>query len=227
VLDSLTVTDAKGSALTLTDKGDGKYTFTMPGGAVSISARFAPEAVEPDPEPISFRDVPENAYYAPAVRWAAQNGVTGGVADGLFGSDQPCTRAQIITFLWRAAGSPAPQGSAKLPGDVSGSAYYAQAVLWALENGVASGTGPDAFSPDAPCTRAQSVTFLFRAAGSPASAAASSFRDVAAADYFAPAVTWAQRNSVTSGVGSGQFGPHQTCTRAQIITFLFAVYGQK
>ncbi len=227
VLDSLTVTDAKGRALTLTDKGNGKYTFTMPGSAVSIAARFVPETVTPEPEPVFFRDVPDDAYYAPAVRWAAQNSVTGGVADGLFGPDQPCTRAQIITFLWRAAGSPAPQGIAGLPGDVDGSAYYAQAVLWALENGIASGTGPDAFSPDAPCTRAQSVTFLFRAVGSPASSAASGFRDVADADYFAPAVTWAQRSSVTSGVGSGQFAPHQPCTRAQIITFLFAVYGQK
>ena len=227
VLDSLTVTDAKGRALTLTDKGNGKYTFTMPGSAVSIAARFVPETVTPEPEPVFFRDVPDDAYYAPAVRWAAQNSVTGGVADGLFGPDQPCTRAQIITFLWRAAGSPAPQGIAGLPGDVDGSAYYAQAVLWALENGIASGTGPDAFSPNAPCTRAQSVTFLFRAVGSPASSAASGFRDVADADYFAPAVTWAQRSSVTSGVGSGQFAPHQPCTRAQIITFLFAVYGQK
>ncbi len=227
VLDSLTVTDAKGRALTLTDKGNGKYTFTMPGSAVSISARFVPETVTPEPESVSFRDVPDDAYYASAVRWAAQNSITGGVADGLFGPDQPCTRAQIITFLWRAAGSPAPQGIAGLPGDVDSSAYYAQAVLWALEKGIASGTGPDAFSPDAPCTRAQSVTFLFRAVGSPASSAASGFRDVADADYFAPAVTWAQRSSVTSGVGSGQFAPHQPCTRAQIITFLFAVYGQK
>ena len=220
-LDGLTVTDKNGNELKLTDKGNGKYIFTMPASKVTVSATFAPEKSAAD----YFADVPANSYYADAVLWAAKNGITGGIGNGLFGPNQPCTRAQIVTFLWRAAGSPEPKAMSSFA-DVSTDAYYAKAVAWAVENGITTGTGDGKFSPDATCTRAQSVTFLFRAIGKLVDSKAE-FSDVLTDSYYANAVAWAVENGVTNGIGDGLFGPDNSCTRAQIVTFLFRAYQGK
>lgn len=204
-LDDLTVTDKNGNELKLTDKGNGKYTFKMPAGKVTVSATFAPEKTAAD----YFADVPANSYYADAVSWAAKNGITGGIGNGLFGPNQPCTRAQIVTFLWRAAGSPEPKAMSSFA-DVSTDAYYAKAVAWAVENGITTGTGDGKFSPDATCTRAQSVTFLFRAIGKLVDSKAE-FSDVLTDSYYANAVAWAVENGVTNGIGDGLFGPDNSC----------------
>ena len=219
-LDDLTVTDKNGKELKLTDKGNGKYTFTMPASKVEIKATFVKE-VETSP----FSDVSTSAYYYEAVKWAAKKGITGGIGNGLFGPNQPCTRAQIVTFLWRAAGSPEPKTMSSFA-DVSMDAYYAKAVAWAVENGITTGTGDGKFSPDATCTRAQSVTFLFRAIGKLVDSKAE-FSDVLTDSYYANAVAWAVENGVTNGIGDGLFGPDNSCTRAQIVTFLFRAYQGK
>ena len=219
-LDDLTVTDKNGKELKLTDKGNGKYTFTMPAGKVEINAAFVKE-VETSP----FSDVSTSAYYYEAVKWAQEKGITGGIGNGLFGPNQPCTRAQIVTFLWRAAGSPEPKTMSSFA-DVSMDAYYAKAVAWAVENGITTGTGDGKFSPDATCTRAQSVTFLFRAIGKLVDSKAE-FSDVLADSYYANAVDWAVENGVTNGIGDGLFGPDNSCTRAQIVTFLYRAYQGK
>ena len=219
-LDELTVIDKNGNELKLTDKGNGKYTFTMPAGKVEINAAFAKE-VETSP----FSDVSTSAYYYEAVKWAQEKGITGGIGNGLFGPNQPCTRAQIVTFLWRAAGSPEPKAMSSFA-DVSTDAYYAKAVAWAVENGITTGTGDGKFSPDATCTRAQSVTFLFRAIGKLVDSKAE-FSDVLTDSYYANAVAWAVENGVTNGIGNGLFGPDNSCTRAQIVTFLFRAYQGK
>ena len=169
---------------------------------------------------LTFTDVPATAYYAGAVAWAAEKGVTSGTKDGRFDPNGSCTRAQIVTFLWRAAGSPEPKSAAGFT-DVSNSAYYAKAVAWAVENGVTSGTKAGRFDPDAPCTRAQSVTFLYRAAGSPAVTGGAGFSDVATNAYYAAAVAWAVETGVTTGTKDGGFSPNTACTRAQIVTFLY------
>ena len=220
-LDDLTVTDKNGNELKLTDKGNGKYIFTMPASKVTVSATFAPEKSAAD----YFADVPANSYYADAVLWAAKNGITGGIGNGLFGPNQPCTRAQIVTFLWRAAGSPEPKAMSSFS-DVSADSYYAKAVAWAVENGITTGTGDGKFSPDATCTRAQSVTFLFRAIGKLVDSKAE-FSDVLTDSYYANAVAWAVENGVTNGIGDGLFGPDNSCTRAQIVTFLYRAYQGK
>ena len=219
-LDDLTVTDKNGKELKLTDKGNGKYTFTMPAGKVEINAAFVKE-VETSP----FSDVSTSAYYYEAVKWAQEKGITGGIGNGLFGPNRPCTRAQIVTFLWRAAGSPEPKAMSSFA-DVSTDAYYAKAVAWAVENGITTGTGDGKFSPDATCTRAQSVTFLFRAIGKLVDSKAE-FSDVLTDSYYANAVAWAVENGVTNGIGDGLFGPDNSCTRAQIVTFLFRAYQGK
>ena len=219
-LDDLTVTDKNGKELKLTDKGNGKYTFTMPASKVEIKATFVKE-VETSP----FSDVSTSAYYYEAVKWAQEKGITGGIGNGLFGPNQPCTRAQIVTFLWRAAGSPEPKAMSSFA-DVSMDAYYAKAVAWAVENGITTGTGDGKFSPDATCTRAQSVTFLFRAIGKLVDSKAE-FSDVLTDSYYANAVAWAVENGVTNGIGDGLFGPDNSCTRAQIVTFLFRAYQGK
>ena len=219
-LDDLTVTDKNGKELKLTDKGNGKYTFTMPASKVEIKATFVKE-VETSP----FSDVSTSAYYYEAVKWAQEKGITGGIGNGLFGPNQPCTRAQIVTFLWRAAGSPEPKAMSSFA-DVSTDAYYAKAVAWAVENGITTGTGDGKFSPDATCTRAQSVTFLFRAIGKLVDSKAE-FSDVLTDSYYANAVAWAVENGVTNGIGDGLFGPDNSCTRAQIVTFLFRAYQGK
>ena len=219
-LDELTVIDKNGNELKLTDKGNGKYTFTMPARKVEIKATFVKE-VETSP----FSDVSTSAYYYEAVKWAQEKGITGGIGNGLFGPNQPCTRAQIVTFLWRAAGSPEPKAMSSFA-DVSTDAYYAKAVAWAVENGITTGTGDGKFSPDATCTRAQSVTFLFRAIGKLVDSKAE-FSDVLTDSYYANAVAWAVENGVTNGIGDGLFGPDNSCTRAQIVTFLFRAYQGK
>jgi len=218
-LDTLTVKDASGSKIKVKDKGDGKFTFTMPASKVTVSAEFA------EIETLDFADVPTDAYYYEAVKWAAKRGITGGIGNGLFGPNQPCTRAQIVTFLWRAAGSPEPKTMSSFA-DVSMDAYYAKAVAWAVENGITTGTGDGKFSPDATCTRAQSVTFLFRAIGKLVDSKAE-FSDVLADSYYANAVDWAVENGVTNGIGDGLFGPDNSCTRAQIVTFLYRAYQGK
>ena len=218
-LDTLTVKDASGSKIKVKDKGDGKFTFTMPASKVTVSAEFA------EIETLDFADVPTDAYYYEAVKWAAKKGITGGIGNGLFGPNQPCTRAQIVTFLWRAAGSPEPKSMSSFA-DVSMDAYYAKAVAWAVENGITTGTGDGKFSPDATCTRAQSVTFLFRAIGKLVDSKAE-FSDVLADSYYANAVDWAVENGVTNGIGDGLFGPDNSCTRAQIVTFLYRAYQGK
>ena len=219
-LDDLTVTDKNGNELKLTDKGNGKYTFTMPASKVEVNATFVKE-VEASP----FSDVSTSAYYYEAVKWAQEKGITSGIGNGLFGPNQPCTRAQIVTFLWRAAGSPEPKAMSSFA-DVSTDAYYAKAVAWAVENGITTGTGDGKFSPDATCTRAQSVTFLFRAIGKLVDSKAE-FSDVLTDSYYANAVAWAVENGVTNGIGDGLFGPNNSCTRAQIVTFLFRAYQGK
>ena len=219
-LDDLTVTDKNGKELKLTDKGNDKYTFTMPASKVEVNATFVKE-VETSP----FSDVSTSAYYYEAVKWAQEKGITGGIGNGLFGPNQPCTRAQIVTFLWRAAGSPEPKSMSSFS-DVSADSYYAKAVAWAVENGITTGTGDGKFSPDATCTRAQSVTFLFRAIGKLVDSKAE-FSDVLTDSYYANAVAWAVENGVTNGIGDGLFGPDNSCTRAQIVTFLFRAYQGK
>ena len=214
-LDDLAVTDKNGKELKLTDKGNGKYIFTMPSGKVKINATFTKEA-----EPSPFSDVSTSAYYYEAVKWAQEKGITGGIGNGLFGSNQPCTRGQIVTFLWRAAGSPAPKSMSSFT-DVPADAFYAKAVAWAVENGITSGTGEGKFSPNAICTRAQSVTFLYRTSGSPAVSGSAEFSDVSTTAFYADAVAWAAKKGITTGIGGGLFGSDNDCTRSQIVTFLW------
>ena len=216
-LESLTVLDSKDKAVKLTEK-NGKYTFTMPSGKVTVSAAFkaaAPASENP------FTDVPSGAYYEDAVVWAVKKGITSGTSATTFDPDGSCTRAQAVTFLWRAAGSPEPKSAAMPFTDVPAGSYFEKAVLWAVENGITKGTSDTTFSPDASCTRAQIVTFLWRAGGSPAVSGNSAFSDVASDAYYAAAVAWAEKNGVTGGIGSGLFGSDNTCTRAQIVTFIY------
>ena len=218
-LESLTVTDSRGNELTLTDKGDGRYTFTMPARRVEIKASFV-ETVEVSP----FADVAIDAYCYEAVRWAISKDITDGVGNDRFAPEQSCTRAQIVTFLWRAAGSPVVNYAMELS-DVAEDVYYAEAVRWALSEGITTGTGESSFSPDATCTRAQAVTFLARALNANASGKAE-FGDVPTDSYFAEAVAWAAANGVTEGVGGGLFGSDNSCTRGQIVTFLYRAYNK-
>ena len=212
---SVTVLDSKGNELKLTDKGDGKYTFTMPGSKVTVTAEFVEEQAAS-----IFADVPADVYYAKAVEWAVKKGITNGKANGLFGSNDPCTRGQIVTFLWRAAGSPTPKGTVKVPSDVLPGSYCYDAVAWALENGITNGLADGTFGVNSTCTRGQSVTFLYRAMGT-APTTVNGFTDVAAGDFYAEAVAWAVENGVTNGTTDATFSPSNGCTRAQIVTFLF------
>ena len=218
-LDTLTVKDASGSKIKVKDKGNGKFTFTMPASKVTVSAEFA------EIKAMDFVDVPSSAYYYDAVKWAAKESITGGIGGGLFGPDQPCTRAHIVTFLWRAAGSPEPKSTVSFA-DVPADSYYAKAVAWAVENGITLGTGDGTFSPDATCTRAQSVTFLYRALGT-APTTVNGFTDVTADAFYADAVAWAVESGVTNGTSASTFSPNNGCTRAQIVTFLFRAYQGK
>ena len=212
-LDTLTVKDASGSKIKVKDKGDGKFTFTMPASKVTVSAEFA------EIETLDFADVSTDAYYYEAVKWAAKKGITGGTGDGTFNPNGSCTRAHIVTFLWRAAGSPEPKSTVSFA-DVPAGSYYAKAVAWAVENGITLGTGDGTFSPNATCTRAQSVTFLYRAMGT-APTTVNGFTDVTADAFYADAVAWAVESGVTNGTTDSTFSPNNGCTRAQIVTFLY------
>ena len=221
-LEGLTVTDKDGKTLKLTDKGSGIYTFTMPAGKVTVEAGFRADAAEPvNP----FVDVSGGSYYEDAVLWAVREGITSGTTATTFSPGASCTRAQMVTFLWRAAGSPKASGSNPFR-DVSADTYYYDAVLWAVENGITSGISADAFAPDAMVTRAQTVTFLYRAAGSPAAVPGSSFSDVRSDAYYADAVSWAVEKGITSGTAAAAFSPDADCTRAQIVTFLYRQYSR-
>lgn len=224
-VDDIVAKDAKGNKLTLKDNGDGTYTFTMPASKVTVTVAFAEKKAEPIVPEKLFADVSAEEYYYEAVKWASGNGVTGGIGENLFGANLPCTRAQIVTFLWRAAGSPEPKGMSGFV-DVSADAYYAKAVAWAVEEGIVSGTSATTFNPDAVCTRAQSVAFLYRAFGEKVNKAAG-FSDVSADAYYADAVAWAVENGVASGIGGGLFAPDQDCARGQIVAFLYRAYQNK
>ena len=223
-LDELTVIDKNGNELKLTDKGNGKYTFTMPASKVEINAAFV-KKVETSP----FGDVSTSAYYYEAVKWAQKKGITGGIGNGLFGPNQPCTRAQIVTFLWRAAGSPVVNYAMNMS-DVPEGSYYAEAVRWALSEGITTGTTGSTFSPDETCTRAQAVAFLFRYTASEAvtlQELVSGFSDAdSVPGYALSAMNWALAEEIVQGNGS-KLMPNDSCTRAQIVTFLFRAYQGK
>ena len=192
--------------------------FTMPAEDVEVQAVFEKDA------PISkhpFLDVPAGAYYEDAVVWAVGKGITSGTNATTFDPNGTCTRAQAVTFLWRAAGSPTPKTKLMPFPDVPVGSYYWNAVLWAIEQGITEGTSYLTFSPNDSCTRAQIVTFLWRAKGNPAVSGNAPFTDVAPDAYYAAAVTWAEKNGITGGIGHGLFGSNNTCTRAQIVTFLY------
>ncbi len=218
-LGSLAVKDASGNLLPLADLGNGKFSFVMPDGKVSVEAEFVKTAAT------SFADVPANAYFADAVKWAVDKGITNGLTDTMFGPYESCTRAQIVTFLWRAAGSPEPTSTSTFA-DVPASAYYAKAVAWAVENGITNGMTETTFAPDATCTRGQSVTFLYRALKGTANGSAN-FADVASDAFYADAVNWAVANNVTNGTSNTTFSPSTDCTRAEIVTFLYRAYQGK
>lgn len=188
--------------------------------AAEILANLFGDA-ETQPSQKGFNDVKPGDYFYDAVNWAVEKGITTGASATTFSPNASCTRAQIVTFLWRASGSPEPKTASNPFTDVAANAYYCKAVLWAVENGITTGTSATTFSPDAPCTRAQGVTFLWRANGSKAASAAASFTDVASDAYYAPAVAWAAEQNVTGGVGNGLFSPDTTCTRAQNVSMLY------
>ena len=215
-LETLTVLDKDGKEISVTKKRDTQYIFTMPSGKVEVKAHF----MEDNSMLNYFVDVKASDYYYDAVLWAAEKGITSGTDAVHFSPSAPCTRAQIVTFLWRAAGSPVVNYAMDLS-DVAGDAYYAEAVRWALSEGITTGTGADQFSPNATCTREQAVTFLYRTAGSPAVSGESAFEDVGADAYYARAVAWAAQNGVTNGISQALFGSGNDCTRAQIVTFLY------
>ena len=221
VLETLTVTDKNGNELTLKDKGDGKYTFTMPAGKVEVKATF----MEDNSVLNFFYDVPNGAYFYEAVKWAVDKGITNGLSDTMFGPYESCTRAQIVTFLWRAAGSPEPKAASSFT-DVPVSTYYAKAVAWAVENGITNGMTATEFAPDATCTRGQSVTFLHRVLKGTASGSAN-FTDVKSDAFYADAVNWAVASDVTNGTSATTFSPNADCTRAEIVTFLYRAYQGK
>ena len=213
-VDQVNVTDKNGKEIPVKDLGGGRYSFTMPGSKVTVAASFKAAGH-------AFTDVPSGSYYADAVAWAVENGITGGISADTFAPNAACTRAQAVTFLWRAAGSPEPQSAETAFTDVKPGSYYEQAVAWAVENGITKGTSDTAFSPDAPCSRGQIVTFLWRSQKSPAAGTANPFTDVKPGDYYADAVLWAVAKGVTHGTTDTTFSPGSGCTRAQIVTFLW------
>ena len=222
VLDTLTVLDGKDKDLKLTEK-NGKFTFTMPASKVTVAATFktsAPTGKNP------FVDVPAGSYYEDAVIWAVGKGITTGTSATTFNPNGICTRAQAVTFLWRAAGSPAAKSAVMPFTDVKAGSYYYDAVLWAVEQGITKGTSDTMFSPDATCTRAQIVTFLWRSQKSPAAGMANPFADVAADTYYIDAVLWAVKHNITVGTTVSIFSPDEECTRAQIVTFLYRAHNK-
>lgn len=216
-LSAVFVTDANGRQLPLTDLGNGCFSFTMPASKVTVRATYRKL------QSTSFKDVLPGAYYYDAVQWAVDSSITTGVGNDLFDPNGICTRAQIITFLWRAAGCPEPETTVNPFNDVKPGDYYYKAVLWAVETGITKGISAGQFRPNDSCTRAQAVTFLFRAFGTKTNAV-SAFRDVSQNAYYAPAVNWAVKDGVTNGTAPALFSPDTTCTRAQIVTFLYRAF---
>ena len=221
---TFTITPDKGYAVANV-KIDGKsigavksYTFENVRRTHTIEVIFM--KANGNPQAGVFVDVAEGSYYEEAIDWAVEKGITNGVSSNMFAPNDPCTRAQIVTFLWRAAGSPAPKSISSFT-DVPADAFYAKAVAWAVENGITSGTGESKFSPNATCTRAQAVTFLYRASGSPTVSGSAEFSDVSATAFYADAVAWAAKKGITTGIGGGLFGADNDCTRGQIVTFLW------
>ena len=225
VLENISVTDKNGNDLKLTDKGGGKYTFTMPASKVEVKATF----MEDNSVLNFFYDVPNDAYYYEAVKWAAENGITGGVGSSLFAPNQPCTRAQIVTFLWRAAGSPVV--NYRMPfTDVDEGAYYAEAVRWAASCGIVTGLTETTFGTNGVCTRAQAAAMIYRCAQAQGKGFTGAwmfhlpFTDVPEWAY--ESVAWCYMNSVTTGVSETAFAPGNDCTRAQIVTFLWRAFSK-
>ena len=225
VLETISGNDKNGNDLKLTDKGNGKYTFTMPASKVEIKATF----MEDNSVLNFFYDVPNDAYYYEAVKWAAENGITGGVGNSLFAPNQPCTRAQIVTFLWRAAGSPVVNYLMPFT-DVDEGAYYAEAVRWAASTGIVTGQTETTFGTDSVCTRAQAAAMIYRCAQAQGKGFTGAwmfhlpFTDVPEWAY--ESVAWCYMNSVTTGVSETSFAPGNDCTRAQIVTFLWRAFGK-
>ena len=225
VLETISVTDKNGNDLKLTDKGGGKYTFTMPTSKVEIKATF----MEDNSVLNFFYDVPNDAYYYEAVKWAAENGITGGVGNSLFAPNQPCTRAQIVTFLWRAAGSPVVNYLMPFT-DVDEGAYYAEAVRWAASCGIVTGQTETTFGTDSVCTRAQAAAMIYRCAQAQGKGFTGAwmfhlpFTDVPEWAY--ESVAWCYMNGVTTGVSETSFAPGNDCTRAQIVTFLWRAFSK-
>ena len=217
-LGDLIVRDVGGENIPLTREDDGEFSFVMPKSSVSISVSFVREGDDG-----WFVDVPSGAYYYDAVKWAVEQGVTNGTDKTHYSPDGFCTRAQIVTFLWRAAGRPEPASMSSFV-DVPADAYYAKAVAWAAELGIARGIDATHFDPDGICTRAHAVTFLARAAEAASGSGKTPFTDVSETAYYAPAVKWAAAGGVTAGVSATRFAPDRTCTRAQIVTFLYRFY---
>ena len=206
----------------VTAKGEGTATITVTCGTKSAACTVTvSKPLVPEVPGTSFTDVPAGAYYEEAVGWAVEKGITKGTSDSTFTPDGVCTRAQAVTFLWRAAGSPAAKAGSLPFADVKAGSYYDDAVRWAVENGVTVGTSATTFSPNATCSRAQIVTFLWRAQKSPAAGSANPFDDVASSAYYADAVQWAVQKNITKGTGATAFSPDANCIRAQIVTFLY------
>ena len=225
VLETISVTDKNGNDLKLTDKGNGKYTFTMPGGKVEVKVTF----MEDNSVLNFFYDVPNDAYYYEAVKWAAENGITGGVGNSLFAPNQPCTRAQIVTFLWRVAGSPVVNYLMPFT-DVDEGAYYAEAVRWAASTGIVTGLTETTFGTNGICTRAQAAAMIYRYAQAQGKGFTGAwmfllpFTDVPEWAY--ESVAWCYMNGVTTGVNETAFAPGNDCTRAQIVTFLWRAFSK-
>ncbi len=214
---SVDVTDKNGGAVAVTGGADGTYSFIMPSGGANVRVSFIKAAG--NAPAVTFADVPEGEWFTDAVAWAVANGVTNGTDSTHFSPEDPCTRAQMVTFLWRASGMPEP-GSVDMPfTDVKSGSYYEKAVLWALEKGITTGVDDTHFAPDRTVTRAETVVFLCRFAGAGAEAR-DIFEDVPASKWYAAAVTWAMDSGVTNGTGRNRFSPDDFCTRAQIVTFL-------
>ena len=220
---TVTVRDRSGREIAVTDNGNGTYSFIMPVGGAVVEVTFKEKESAPAPA-TTFVDVPEDTWYSDAVAWAVAKGITNGTDATHFSPDAPCTRAQMVTFLWRAAGKPEPE-SAELPFvDVESGSYYETAVRWAVEQGITNGMDETHFAPDATVTRAQTVTFLYRFAKAH-TAAAKVFSDVALDAWYAEAVTWAAENDITRGTSDTTFSPDDNCVRAQIVTFLYRYMG--
>ena len=175
-------------------------------------------------KPTPFHDVEDGRYYHIPVLWAVEKGVTYGLSGTEFGTEEPCTRAQVVTILYRAAGSPAPKSTTHSFVDVKKGSFYEKAVLWAVENGITVGTDATHFDPDAPCTRSAVVTFLWRAKGKPSAPGSIPFTDVPASSWYAAPIRWAVKNGITQGVSATEFGTNDTCTRAQVVTFLYRAF---